>query len=338
MPRPPVIVCTSAYYFEHFLAPCLQDTAWDFDLLRVDPQPGVEYLLSEINRTGAAVLVTGWDTPPLPAGLREQAPGLKYVCHIIGSIRNLVPRSLIEGGLTVTNYNGACARLVAEHALLQILACLRQATHFQLSLHTQGGYSQPAAHPPRSLYGRKVGFHGFGFNARALVKLLEPFGCQLSAYAPGDPDELLASAAPGVHITRCNTLEELFSGSQILVEFAPLTPETFGVVDERLLRLIPEDGILVNSGRGAVLDQAALTRLAQEGKLTLALDVYTEEPLPLDSPLRGLPNVFLTPHIAGPTLDHYADLGWFALRNVDRYFKGEPLQAIIDVYRFDHQT
>jgi phosphoglycerate dehydrogenase-like enzyme len=241
---------------------------------------------------------------------------------------------LIEGGLTVTNYNGAGARLVAEHSLLQILACLRQAAHSQLSLHSQGGWDQPAAHPPRSLFGRKVGFHGFGFNARALVRLLEPFGCQLAAYAPGDPDELLAQ----LHVTRCTTLEELFAGSQIIVEFAPLTPETQGVVDERLLRLIPEDGILVNSGRGAVLDQAALTRLAQEGKLTLALDVFVEEPLPLDSPLRGLPNVFLTPHIAGPTLDHYPDLGWFAMRNVARYFNGEPLEAVIDGYRYDHQT
>jgi phosphoglycerate dehydrogenase-like enzyme len=338
MPRPPVIVCTSAYYFEHFLAPCLQDTTWDFDLLRVDPQPGIQHLLSELNRTGAAVLVTGWDTPPLPPDVRQQVPTLKYVCHIIGAIRHMIPRSLIEGGLTVTNYNGAGARLVAEHALLQILACLRQATHYQLSLHTQGGWGQPAAQPPRSLYGRKVGFHGFGFNARALVKLLEPFGCPLSAYAPGDPDDILAPPASGVHVTRCNTLDELFSGSQILVEFAPLTPETVGVVDERLLRLLPEDGILVNSGRGAVLDQAALTRIAQEGNLTLGLDVFVEEPLPLDSPLRGLPNVFLTPHMAGPTLDHYADLGLFALRNVARYFNGEPLLAVIDGYRYDHQT
>ena len=334
MPRPTAVVCTSAYYFEHFLSPCLQDTAWDFDLLRVDPQPGIAHLLTEINRTGAVVLVTGWDTPLLPTDLRQQAPRLKYVCHLIGGIRQLVPRSLIEGGLTVTNYNGAGARLVAEHCLLQILACLRQAAHYQVSLHTRGGWSQPAAYPPRSLYGRRVGFHGFGFNARALVKLLEPFDCQLSAYAPGDADELLAQ----MHVSRCNTMEELFSGSQIIVELAPLTPETEGVVDERVLRLIPADGILVNSGRGAVLDQAALTRLAQEGMLTLGLDVYAEEPLPLDSPLRGLPNVFLTPHIAGPTLDHYADLGWFALRNVARYFKGEPLQAIIDGYRYDHQT
>ena len=334
MPRPTAVVCTSAYYFEHFLAPCLQDTAWDFDLLHVDPQPGIAHLLTEINRTGAVVLVTGWDTPLLPTGLRRQAPRLKYVCHLIGGIRQLVPRSLIEGGLTVTNYNGAGARLVAEHCLLQILACLRQAAHFQVSLHTRGGWNQPAAYPPRSLYGRRVGFHGFGFNARALVKLLEPFDCQLSAYAPGDADELLAQ----MHVSRCNTLEELFSGSQIIVELAPLTPETEGVVDERVLRLIPADGILVNSGRGAVLDQDALTRLAQEGMLTLGLDVYAEEPLPLSSPLRGLPNVFLTPHIAGPTLDHYADLGWFALRNVARYFKGEPLLAIIDGYRYDHQT
>jgi phosphoglycerate dehydrogenase-like enzyme len=54
--------------------------------------------------------------------------------------------------------------------------------------------------------------------------------------------------------------------------------------------------------------------------------------------LRGLPNVFLTPHMAGPTLDHYSDLGLFALRNVACYFNGEPLQAVIDGYRYDHQT
>jgi phosphoglycerate dehydrogenase-like enzyme len=334
MPRPLAIVCTSAYYFEHFLAPCLQDATWDFDLLRVEPASGIENLLAEVNRTGAEVLVTGWDTPALPLDLRQQAPTLNYICHIIGAIRHMIPRALIEGGLTVTNYDGAGARLVAEHALLQILACLRQATFYQLNLHTQRGWEQPPAHMPRSLYGRKVGLHGFGFNSRALVKLLEPFGCQLAAYAPGDPDELLAR----MHVTRCATLEELFSGSQIIVEFAPLIPETTGVIDERLLRLIPADGILVNCGRGAVIDQAALTRLAQEGQLTLAMDVFVEEPLAPDSPLRGLPNVFLTPHMAGPTLDHYSDLGLFALRNVARYFNGEPLLAVIDGNRYDHQT
>ena len=85
MTRPIAIACTSTTYFERFLSPCLAGADWDFDLLRVDPQPGVEHLLAEIDRTGAPVLVTGWDTPALPADLRQKASGLQYVCHLIGT-------------------------------------------------------------------------------------------------------------------------------------------------------------------------------------------------------------------------------------------------------------
>jgi phosphoglycerate dehydrogenase-like enzyme len=94
----------------------------------------------------------------------------------------------------------------------------------------------------------------------------------------------------------------------------------------------------VNVGRGAVVDEAALLRVAQEGKIMVGLDVYGVEPLPLDSPFRGLRNVTLTPHIAGPTTDRRRDAGAFALKNLSAYFEDRPLQAVVTPAVYDTST
>jgi phosphoglycerate dehydrogenase-like enzyme len=334
MNRPIVLVNMSAQLFEQFLVPNLVESHWPFELMRCDPEAGIDNLLDEINRLQSAVLITGWGSLPLPETLFERSPSLKYICHTTGTIRSMIARSLIEKGLLVTNYGIQVGPTVAEHCLMMILASLRQATFYQLGMHAEGAWAENPPLPPRSLYGRKVGLHGFGANARALVKLLVPFECRISAYAPGDAEEALEE----LHIHRCTTLQQLFSENEILIELAPLIPETVGIVDEKLLQSIPEGGVFINCGRGAVIDEAALAKIARERKINFALDVYTQEPLPPNSPLRGLKNGFLTPHIAGPTQDHYSLLGRFALRNVSRYFAGLPLLARIDSYRYDHQT
>jgi len=86
------------------------------------------------------------------------------------------------------------------------------------------------------------------------------------------------------------------------------------------------------------VDESALERLAQERQVSLALDVYAAEPLPADSPLRGMSNVFLTPHIAGPTADRRLDCGLYALDNVVAYLEGRPLKGIVDLWQYDHMT
>jgi phosphoglycerate dehydrogenase-like enzyme len=184
----------------------------------------------------------------------------------------------------------------------------------------------------RSLFGRSVGIHGFGPVARELVALLRPWGCTISVFAPDATAEL--ARAHGVE--RAPTLEALFAENEIIVELAPLIPATTGIVAEKLLRLIGPGGVFVNVGRGAVVDEAALTRIAAEGKIAVGLDVYASEPLPADSGLRALANVSLTPHIAGPTIDRYPDAGAFALRNLRAYAEDRPLEAVItpEVYDF----
>jgi phosphoglycerate dehydrogenase-like enzyme len=296
---------------------------------RCRPALGNAELLDTLARTRAPILVTAWATRDLPVDLRARCPDLRYICHLTGTMRGKIPRDLIEQGLLVTNWGGSSAPTVAEHALLLTLACLRDLASHQANLHGSGWHGQGGN---RSLYERRVGLHGFGMVARALVPLLVPFRCRLAAFAPGDADSDLA----GLGVARAASPEELYAGSDIVICLVPLTPRTQGLVGESLFSRLRDGAVFVNVGRGKVLDETALLRHAP--RLAIGLDVYGEEPLPVGSPLRSLAHAVLTPHIAGPTVDRRCDAGAFCLANIRRFLAGEPPQAVIDLPRYDQQT
>ena len=284
----------------------------------------------EVAAANPEVIVACWRTPALPAQL---PPRLRYVCYLTGGVRNLVTRAHLERGLLLTNWGGAISRSVAECALFHTLACLRLAPRWTLMIHRDGGW-RDGWEQAGSLFGRRIGIHGFGQVARAFLKLIEPFGCQVSICAP-DVDDAVAKAHGA---TRAATLDALFADNDIIVELAPLNPVTRGIVTERHFRLIRPGGVFVNVGRAAVTDEAALLRVAREGRIAVGLDVFVDEPLPLDSGFRGLPNVSITPHIAGPTLDRYVDATAHALRNLRAYAADQPLEAVITPAMYDAMT
>lgn len=298
---------------------------------QVDPS---DLTVAEFHRQLAAanpeVLLTCWKTPPLPYQL---PPNLRYVCYLAGSVKKLITREHLAAGLLVSNWGGSISRIVAEWALFHILSSLRRATHWTLIMHREGGWKSGDIETA-SLFGRRVGLHGFGLVSRELIKLLVPFGCPVAVFAP-DVD---AAAEARYGIRRAASLDDLFSSNDVIVELAPLIPATTGSVTERHLRLIPPGGVFVNVGRGAVVDEAGLVRVAQEGRIGMGLDVFTVEPLPIDSGLRGLANVTLTPHLAGPTTDRRRDAGEFALENLLAYAEGRPLQATITTRVYDTST
>jgi len=185
-----------------------------------------------------------------------------------------------------------------------------------------------------TLFDRRVGIHGFGSIARKLVTLLRPFRAKVSAFSDGVPDRIFENC----EVAQAASLDELFRESEILVELEALTPVTVGQVDERRLRLLRPGATFVNVGRGGLVDEPALTRIAEEGQLRVALDVYAVEPLPASSPLRGKPNVTLFPHCGGPVDAGYTRCGDFALANLERYLRHEPLQAVVDLEVFDRST
>jgi phosphoglycerate dehydrogenase-like enzyme len=294
----------------------LDDTNFARELAAADPE----------------AVLGAWKTPALPD---VPPPHLRYVCYLAGSVKKMLRRSHLERGLLATNWGGSISRTVAEGALLHILAGLRNASHWAVALHQPGVAAwRSGGRDSRSLFGRRVGLHGFGPVARELVALLRPWGCRIAAFAP----DLAPELAQAHGVARAASLEALFSENEILVELAPLIPATAGIVTERILRLIRPGGVFVNVGRGAVADEAALARLAREGRLSVGLDVFAQEPLPADSPFRALPQVSLTPHTAGPTIDHYPVAGEFALRNLRAYAAGRPLEAIVTPEVYDRSS
>jgi phosphoglycerate dehydrogenase-like enzyme len=295
----------------------LDDKAWARELAASNPD----------------ILLGCWKTPTLPAKL----PGkLRYVCYITGSVKRLITRDHLERGLLVTNWGGSISRTVAEAALFHILACLRNASHWAIAMHQPGvaAWKNGITDAARSLFCRRVGIHGFGPVARELVTLLRPWSCPITALAP----DLTAELAHAYGVERAASLESLFAENEIIVELAPLIPATTSVVTEKLLRLIRPGGVFVNVGRGAVVDEAALLKVAGERKIAIGLDVYTEEPLPGTSAFRAMPHVNLTPHTAGPTIDRYPDAGAFALKNLRAYVEDRPLEAVITPEIYDQSS
>jgi phosphoglycerate dehydrogenase-like enzyme len=280
------------------------------------------------------ILISAWQTPSLnstlqPADLKQ----LRYVCHLASSIRKLVPRELIEQGLVVTNWGGSISATVAECTLMLILMALRRASHWAVAMHRDGGWKDGNTFS-QSLLGRRVGIHGFGSISQCLVPMLRPFTSQIQAYSPSMPDGIFS----GLGVKRLATLEELFAESDVVVELAAATPENYHVVTEGHLRMIPKGGVFVNIGRGSVVDNDGLLRVARDGMLQIALDVFEQEPLPIDSPLRGLPNVTLLPHLGGPTRDRRRDAGALAVKNLRAFLRGETLDAVVTLEVYDRTS
>lgn len=276
-------------------------------------------------------IVTCWGTPFIPT---SAFPALGHVAHLCGSVRHLVDREMIERGLRVTNWGTIHAPIVAECALMLILSSLRRMTQWSFAMHRDHQWPHDAIQSARSLHGRRVGIHGFGQVARNVVKLLKPFGCQIKAYSAGVPEQLYVDHG----VTPAASLEALFTDTDVLVEVEALTLSTEHTVSESLLRLLSPGAVFVNVGRGAVVDEAALIRVAKEGSLQIGLDVYETEPPPADSPFFGLPNVTLSPHIGGPTSDQWHTCGRMAVENLIRFARGEPLQNVVTPVLFDRAT
>lgn len=283
--------------------------------------------------SGAEILITSWGTPPLTAETHAKATALKYLVHLAGSVRGLVERECIEKGLIVSNWGTAIARTIAEASLMMVLGALRRVTATQLHMHVRKGWKREGA-PPRSLFERSIGLHGLGGIAREFVKLLAPFGCRVEAYSPHAPDETFARLG----VVRQPSLRDLYATNDVVSVHAGLTPETRGIITKELLASMRDGAVLVNTARGALIDEAALVAELKAGRIQAALDVFDPEPPPADSPLRGLENCMLIPHEAGPTEDRKVDMGRLGLRNIRRYLAGEKPEFVVTLDRYDLST
>jgi phosphoglycerate dehydrogenase-like enzyme len=332
-PQPAVLVIMTEQEKHEFMPPDLESRLREMfpDLTWVEAPLTDEQWHELLSEKRPEIVLCAWETPPLPP---ECAEHLKYLCFLCGSIRKLVPRELIDSGLQVTNWGSIVSDTVAECSLLLILSALRRVGNWSVDMRTNGKWKQGRHPDTLSLFGRRVGLHGLGAISRELVRLLEPFNVKLSAYSPSVPDETYQQ----LNVRRSESLEDLFSTSDVLVELAPGKPANHHIVGDELLALLPPQAVFVNLGRGMVVDEAALVRASRDRGLHIALDVYETEPLPVDSDLRGLDNITLLPHLGGPTPDRRRDCGELALQNLENYLNNNPLINLIDLNIYDRAT
>ncbi|WTK67800.1 hydroxyacid dehydrogenase [Streptomyces sp. NBC_01515] len=273
----------------------------------------------------AEILITGWGCPYIGADALAAAPRLRTVLHAAGSVRGLLGDAVWEHGIAVSSAVRANALPVAEYTLAAILFAGKGAFGLRERFRTEHVHPAPGDHGPIGNLGRRIGIIGASRVGRRLLELLRPFDLTVTLYDPYVDD----AEAAGLGVVRL-PLDELMRTSDIVSLHAPDIPETYRMLDRAKLALIPDGGVLINTSRGALVDPLALTDELVSGRIGAVLDVTEPEPLPADSPLYRLPNVFLTPHIAGSLGNELERLGRTVVDELERLAAGdEPAHRVV---------
>ena len=268
----------------------------------------------------ADVLFATWGMPKLDEEFLAAAPRLKAVFYAAGSVKCFATPESYKRGILISSAWQANAIPVAEYSHATILLGL---TGFWSSqrLARAGKFSHQHS-PVAGAFHSNVGLVSLGAIGRLVAGHLAKHEINILAYDPYATPA--AAAALGVTLV---SLQELFAKSHVVSIHTPWLPETEKMINGPLLRSMPEGATLINTSRGAVIDETDLCQvLAERQDITAILDVtHPEPPLP-DSPLRTLENVVLTPHIAGSIGGEVARMGYWMNDELDLYLAGKPLQ------------
>ena len=241
--------------------------------------------------------------PLLDAALIQNLPRCRCIVRLGIGYENVAVAAATEQGILVCNVPDYCIDDVADHALALLMAAARHVARQDRWIRA-GRWDRTGARPARRMRGCTMGFVAFGRIARALAGRMRGFGLTLLAYDPYLDAETIAR-----HGAQKVTLDDLLKQADLVSVHCPLTDETHHLLGAREFDLMKEGIFLVNTSRGAVIDEAALVRALRSGKVWGAgLDVFEQEPLPLDSPLRAFDNVILTPHVGANSEDSVVDL------------------------------
>ncbi|MFJ3406418.1 NAD(P)-dependent oxidoreductase [Promicromonospora sp. NPDC090134] len=250
--------------------------------------------------TDAELLVT-WSSPPkIVADAAERLTGLRWV-QTLSAGPDVALRSGFAPDVVISSGQSLHDDTVTEHALALILASVRR-IDVSLAAQREHRWAKEIAFAQAdgvtgleySLDGARVTIWGFGSIALRLAPLLTALGAQVTGVASR------AGERSGYPVVDAGGLDALLAETDLLVSLLPAVPATRHILDARLLGLLPPTARFVNVGRGATVDEAALEDALRSGRLAgAALDVMETEPLPADSPLWDVPNLILTPHVAG---------------------------------------
>jgi phosphoglycerate dehydrogenase-like enzyme len=267
----------------------------------------------------AQLIFSTWGAPKMNSEFLNRCPNLEAIFYGAGSVKNLATADLWERGVVLCSAWRANAIPVSEFSLGAILLSLKNVWPYHL-LQREKKWSSSLPMP--GAYHSTVGLVSLGAIGRRVAEMLRPFDIHVVAYdphlAPETASELGIESVP---------LDELFRRADVISLHIPWLPETEKMINRELLASMKPWATLINTARGAVIDENDLIEvLGERTDLTAMLDVTHPEPPVQESPLWTLPNVLMTPHVAGSMPGEWARMGEYMVDECLRFCSGQPLQ------------
>lgn len=328
--RPAALFVLDAAAFDLVYGPDLRDEIARRTRLVAPPQTretirAAPRLLREVD-----VLFSGWGAPVLDEAFLAAAPHLRAVFYGAGSIQGVVTPAFWNRAIAITTAAAANAIPVAEYTLATILFSLKHGWHHALGAKRLGHFPAPTVAP--GACGSRVGLISLGAIGRLVRERLRPFDLEVVTYDPCVTAE--RAAALGVQLV---SLDELFRTSDVVSLHAPLLPATENLLGAEHFGAMKPGATFINTARGAIVREPELVRvLVARPDLTAVLDVTRSEPPAAGSLLYSLPNVVLTPHIAGALHGECRRLGRHMLEEFGRWSRGEPLLGAVSREQASH--
>jgi len=277
------------------------------------------------------ILVTGWWTPKIEGEILDSAKRLKIIAHTAGTVAPIAGAEVYERGIRVLSGNDAFSESVAEGTLCYILSALRRIVYYA-NLMSNGGWKE-SVFENKGLFEKTIGIIGFGAIAKHLIEMLKPFRVNVLVSSPSMTDDIAKEYG-----VKKASLDEVFEKSDIISVHCALNEQTHHFIDERLLSKIRDGALFVNTARGAVVCEKALNSELAKNRFFAVLDVFEEEPLPADSPLRGLENATLIPHMGGPTIEHRHVVTKRLIGGIEAVLRGEKTKMEITAKMADKMS
>ncbi|MGZ9586014.1 hydroxyacid dehydrogenase [Paenibacillus marinisediminis] len=276
------------------------------------------------------ICITGWGVPNLDEAVLQNANKLRLIAHTGGSAKPYITDAVYDRGIRVVTGNEVFAESVAESVIAYALAALRDIPRYSGDLK-QGKW--PSSFYNEGLLDKTIGIVGYGMISQMVVQMLKVFHAKIKVYSRHISQEELDK-----HGMQKASLEEIFSTCDIVSIHSAMTPANYHMVTEELLDMMRDGALLINTARGAIIDEEAMCRVLARRNIRAVLDVYEVEPLPPGHRLMELDNALLMPHMGGPTIDRRLIVTESLIDNIHRFIEGRELKCEIDRFYASKMT
>lgn len=277
-------------------------------------------------------IFSGWGAPVFDKEFLDLLPNLKVIFYGAGTMKTILTDEVWRRNIRVTTANIANSIPVAEFVLAEILYSLKNGWYLSRKAREDKTFINGLYQPINGIYNTTVGIVSLSQIGRRVVDLLRPFNVKIIAYDP-----FVSQKEADKLNVKMGTLEEVFEKGDVVSLHSPLLEETRGMITKELFLKMKDNSTFINTARGAIVDEEGMIDVLKEREdLTALLDVTYPEPPVSNSPLYTLPNVVLTPHIAGSVGKEKARLGDFMLEELNKYLKDNILNH--EITKESYQT